>query len=133
MQDGATTRQAQLHVIVCETDDLLRTVLLDAFTEEGMDVTLCSSGEELEHTLKRKPQSVVVTELWTDSPIKVPASDRERLRRLATKTRVVVTTAKHLREELTELRLGDAIMLINKPYDLEQLLEAVRRAARASQ
>ncbi len=121
---------ARPHVIVCETDELLRIVLLDLFTDEGMDVTLCSSGEELEHTLEREPQSVVVTELWTDSPTQVPGSDRERLRRLATKTRVVVTTAKHLHEELTELRLGDAIMLINKPYDLEQLLEAVRRATR---
>jgi DNA-binding NtrC family response regulator len=89
-------------------------------------------SQELEHTLEREPRSSVVTELWTDSSTKASGSDRERLRRLATKTRVVVTTAKHLHEELTELAFGEAVMLVNKPYDLEQLLAAVRRATRRS-
>src|SRR5215210_6841063 len=97
MEDGATARQpamARPHVIACETDEMLQTVLLELFTDEGMDVTMCSSGEEVEQTLEREPQAVIVTELWDESPIQVAATDCERLERLAKKTHVIVTTAR---------------------------------------
>jgi DNA-binding NtrC family response regulator len=118
------------HVVLCESDDALRSVLLYLFADEGIQVSVCSSLAEIEQCLARERQSVVVTDCWTGSVRHLMASDRDGLTRLSHRAPVILATARPWTQEVASLGLGESVMVLDKPYDLDDLLTCVRRAGR---
>jgi DNA-binding NtrC family response regulator len=118
------------HVLLCESDDALRSVLQYLFADEGIEVMLCASLEEIEQRLAVEQHAVVVTDSWTGSVRHLSASDREGLTRVASSAPVVLTTARPWTADVAALGLGEAVMVLDKPYDLDDLLACVRQAER---
>lgn len=122
------------HVVLCENDAVLAGVLSDLFSSEGFDLTTCTSLAEITAALERDPSAVVVTDSWLGRPAGLLGIDTAGLQQVAAHTTVVLTTAwtgAGHRAALEALRLGDAVRVVPKPYDLDDLLDAVRSAVAA--
>ena len=122
------------HVVLCENNAALASLLGEFLSSEGFRLTTCTTLAEIETAVARDPASVVVTDSWLGGPPARPGIDTEGLRRLAVRTTVVLTTgwtgASHL-GSLQVLGVGDAVRLVRKPYDLDELLETIRSAVAA--
>jgi two-component system nitrogen regulation response regulator GlnG len=120
------------HVVLCENDAALAGLLVDLFSSEGFEVTTCASLAEITAALERDPSAVVVTDSWLGRPAGLLGIDTDGLQQVAAHTTVVLTTAwtgaAH-RAALDALGLGDTVRVVPKPYDLDDLLDAVRSAA----
>jgi DNA-binding NtrC family response regulator len=126
----------QPHVVLCESEAALARILTGFLGSEGFDLTPCLSLAEIETAVEQDPVAVVVTDSWLDGPPGLLGTDTAGLQHLAARTTVVLTTAwtgeSHL-AALAALGLGDALRVVPKPYDLDDLLSAVRSAVTAHQ
>jgi DNA-binding NtrC family response regulator len=119
-------------VLLCEHDSLLAKILMDLFADEHIVVTTCASLEEIEAALDDNPGAVIVTDSWTDSWCPDLSSlERATIARLAERTQVVVTTGRAWANKPADAGLGPQVAVISKPYDLDELVRAVRSAASA--
>lgn len=120
------------HVLLCEDDKALVSTLADFFADEGIDLTVCNSIEEVDRALDLYPGAVVMTDSWSrNSYDHIDAVDRDKLLRLSARTSLIVTTGRPWGAQLAELGQGDALVFVPKPYSLDDLLSAVRVAAAA--
>ena len=116
-------------VLLCEHDSVLARILIEFFASERIGVSECASLEEIESALIAYPDSVVMTDSWTDSRHgELSMCERDAINRLAQQTTVVITTARSWAQKASGLNLAPRVNVIPKPYDLEQLLEVVRTA-----
>lgn len=116
-------------VLLCEPDPVLAQILSDLFAEEHLEVIGCQSLGAIEDTLVRYPEAVVVTEAWTDRRQRaLSPRQQDELRQLSQRALVIVTTAHAWIQHVRELDLGDRVVVVPKPYDLDALVEAVRLA-----
>ena len=117
-------------VLLCEHDPLLAKILMDVFSDENIVVTACASLGAIEAGLEDNPGAIIVTDSWTDSwcPDLSPL-ERSTIARLAERTWVVVTTGRAWANKPAEAGLGPRVLVISKPYDLDELIRAVRSAA----
>jgi DNA-binding NtrC family response regulator len=119
------------HVVLCENEEALVRILTALLRSEGFDLTACTALAEIEAAIEQDPSAVVVTDSWLDGPPGLLGTDTEGLKQLASRTAVVLTTAwtgeAHL-ASLEALGLGDALRVVPKPYDLDDLLGAIRSA-----
>jgi two-component system, NtrC family, nitrogen regulation response regulator GlnG len=122
------------HVVLCESDAVLVRVLRDLFISEGFGLTLCTSLAEIEAAIEQDPSAVVVTNSWLGGPPGLLGIDTDSLQQVAAHTTVVLTTAWTSESQLAVLDahgLGDAVRVVPKPYDLDELLEATKSAVAA--
>ena len=119
-------------VLLCEHNPLLAKILMDLFGAENIVVTACASLAEIEAALDDNPGAIIVTDSWTDSwrPDLSPL-ERSTIARLAERTSVVVTTDRAWANKPADAGLGPQVAVISKPYDLDELIKAVRSAASA--
>ena len=114
-------------VLLCERNPLLARILTQFFASERIGVRECDSLEDIESALIEHPDAVVIADSWTDFRHgDLTASERDAIKRLAQRTTVVMTTGRSWAYKAPELDLGPRVSVILKPYDLEQLLDAVR-------
>jgi len=119
-------------VLLCEHDPLLAKILMDLFADENIVVTMCASLEEIEAALDDNPRAVIVTDSWTDSWCPdLSTLERATIAHLAERTHVVVTTGRAWANKPADAGLGPQVGVISKPYDLDELVSAVRSAASA--
>ena len=109
-------------------DSTLADVLCDLFEDEGLDVTVCGSLPELQMAVEQNPRAVVVTDSWTTSLETVLTPEhRKEILALAQTAEVILTTGRAWAHHSPKGDLGP-VEIIEKPYDLEQLMAAVRAA-----
>jgi DNA-binding NtrC family response regulator len=116
-------------VLLYERDPLLAKILVDVFTLEQVDVVECGSFADIDQALTEHAGAVVVTDPWTDSrEVRLSEAVRLNLNQLMLRTPVVVTTTGWWARKASELDLIPGVKVISKPYDLDELIDAVRAA-----
>ncbi len=125
---GRSQVRPRSRVLLLEDQPELRDVLLELLEDEDVDVTLCASLAELRLAVVAHPGAVVVTDSWsqTDSTV-LSAEQRADLIALGKSAPVIVTTGRAWATTSEEGELGNVIIL-PKPYDLDQLVQLVRSA-----
>jgi DNA-binding response OmpR family regulator len=119
----------RLRVLLCEHDAALAAVLVDLFSEEDIDVVRCGSFDELEAGALAHRDAVIVTDSWVEGGLaQLTDVEREQLRTLGTLTTVIMTTGRDWAKHTEGSALGDQIVVVPKPFDIEELLEEVRTA-----
>ncbi len=115
-------------ILVVEDDRDMREFIRDILAENGYPVTLAANGEEALARLEQEPLPIIVSDL------KMPVMDGRTLlgrisAREALRPFVILITAFGDIDEAVELIDRGAYDYIIKPFRMEQLLIAVRRAA----
>lgn len=123
-------------LLLLEDDQALRDLLIETLAEEGFRVTLVETFGALvaaADVAEVERPSVVVADFWGTSHRALSPTDRAEIRRLAALVPVVLLTGRTWAERADVADLGVAA-LVRKPFDVEHLLQTVRRvAAGASQ
>jgi two-component system response regulator MprA len=117
-------RAAPPRVLVVDDEPQVRATVREALALEGFDVLEAANGVEALARMKDTPPDAIVLDLW------MPVMDGWAFRRAQLEAApgipVVVLSALDLgRERLAELR---ASAVLGKPFDLDELFDAVRRA-----
>ena len=121
---------SRVRVLLCEHDPALESVLLDLFAEEEIDVVPCSSYGELEAGTRAHPDAVVVSDSWVEGGLaQLTELEREQLRTLGSRTPVIMTTGRDWAKAGSAPGLGERVIVIPKPYDIDDLVAAIRAAA----
>jgi DNA-binding NtrC family response regulator len=107
-------------------------LLVEVFRDEGIEVISCASLEEINAALRRHPDAVVVSDPWSRSTHPdLSADERHTITELAERARLILTTTRQWALQSENLALGEAVTVIPKPFDLDELVQAVRRPWRA--
>ena len=116
-------------LLLCEHNAQLATILIDLFKDENIAVRPCESLEEIEAAIDEEPDAIVLTDSWTGSwaPQLCPL-ERDAIKRLGERTYVVVTTGRAWAQHAVQGALGRRVAVIAKPYDLDEVVGAVRNA-----
>jgi DNA-binding NtrC family response regulator len=103
-------------------------LLVEVFSDEGIEVTTCASLADTKAALAEFPDAIVVSDPWSRSTHpNLSAEERGTIAELAARNRLILTTTRQLAPGSEELSLGDGVTVIPKPFDLEVLLRAVRQ------
>jgi DNA-binding NtrC family response regulator len=122
------TVSAQPRVLLCEHDPIMAWLLVEVFRDEGIEVTSCASLEEINAALLQHPDAVVVSDPWSRSARPdLSAEERHTIAELAARARLILTTTRQWALQSESLALGDGVTVISKPFDLDELLRAVRQ------
>jgi len=115
-------------VLLLENDNALKCVLLDLFDDEGLEVTACDTLGELQAAVRQYPGAAVVSDSWARGDyMHLSAQHHAEIVAVAKSVPVVLTTGRSWAKYITEGDLG-AVEILEKPYDLDRLLAALRVA-----
>jgi hypothetical protein len=118
-------------VLLFEDDPVLMAVLLDLLSDEDSDVTRCESLEEIQVAVGEYPGAVVVSDFWSEtSCVKLGEPERAEIQALGKTASVILTTARAWGARLGDKsQFGETVLVVPKPYDLDQLLAAISIAS----
>jgi len=128
-QTLSTWRPVLPRVLLYERDPLLARILVDVFAYEQVDVVECGSLADIDRALAEHAGAVVVTDPWTDyREVRLSEDERHNINLLRQRAQVVVTTTGAWARKASELDRIPGVKVISKPYDLDELIDAVRAA-----
>jgi DNA-binding NtrC family response regulator len=118
------------HVLVADDEALIRQSIRSVLGHEGFDVTLASSGAEAWARFQEVRPDVVLLDLVLGD---MDGMDLlRRMRQEAPDTKVVLISAHgSIESAVTAMKLG-GYDFIKKPFELDEIVAAVRNAARTS-
>src|SRR5690349_16445672 len=117
-------------VLVADDEALLRQSLRGALLQEGFDVQAAANGAEAWQRFAEDRPDVVVLDLVLGD-----ANGLDLMRKMrgeAPDTKVVVITAHGSIEQAVDAMKAGAYDFIKKPFELDEILAAVRNAVRTS-
>jgi two-component system response regulator AtoC len=118
------------HVLIADDELLIRQSIRGVLVQEGYDVVLAASGAEAWSRFREDKPDIVVLDLVLGD-----ADGLDLLRRMraeAPDTKVVIMSAHgSIESAVTAMKLG-AYDFIKKPFELEEIVAAVRNAERTS-
>src|SRR5215207_6477213 len=86
---------SRVRVLLCEHDPALESVLLDLFAEEQIEAIRCDSFVALEAGSRQYPAAIIVSDSWIEGGLaQLTDAERQQLKRLAARTRVIMTTGR---------------------------------------
>jgi CheY-like chemotaxis protein len=114
-------------ILVVDDDEDIREALVDVLRDEGYSVAAASSGREGLDKLATPPRPRLVLLDWNMAPMNGQAFLAELAQKpaVADEVRVAILTADP--RAASKLDPGRAVAFLNKPIDLEQLLEVISR------
>jgi DNA-binding NtrC family response regulator len=128
------TVTAQPRVLLCEHDPIMAWLLVEVFRDEGIEVITCASLDEINAALRQHPDAVVVSDPWSRSTHPdLSAAERHAIAELAERARLILTTTRQWALQAERLTLGDGVTVLAKPFDLDELVRAVRQPPRRCQ
>ncbi len=133
-RDALEGEPSRAPVLVVDDDDDIRACLREALQESGYRVYEASNGREALHWMRTVPECLVVL-LDLNMPIMdgfdVLRAVRHDMRLRRGHAFLVVTAYTHrpIPADVADLLHGMAIPLVPKPFDLNELLDAVHAAA----
>lgn len=119
---------SRARVLVVDDDEDIRQVLSMVLVQGGYDVSAAGDGKEALDLLERQPVDLVLLDM------KMPVMDgwafaKELRRRRATPPPIVSVTAAGDARKWAEEIGADGV--VAKPFDLDELLELIRRTVKA--
>ena len=118
-----------VHVLVFEDDPAIRQTLVEAFEEEGWQITVCHGLEEIQAAVCQYPAGVLVADSWrVELGQTLSPEYMAEIRSLARAVPVLLMPSWNWARHLRPGELGAAVM--PKPFDLGELIATVRRLAR---
>jgi DNA-binding NtrC family response regulator len=123
-------QRASASILLVEPEPALCQVLSEAFSDEGLSVTLCSNLADVARAVAAGRGEVAVVDAPPGSDVeRLAEMDRRYLAAVAQRVPTIVHSAHLWARELTAEELG-VLAIVLKPCDLEQLCRLVRTAAR---
>jgi two-component system, NtrC family, nitrogen regulation response regulator GlnG len=116
-----------LDVWIVDDDASIRWVLERALKQAGMDATAFENAESVLHALRREEPDVLVTDIRMPGKSGLDLLDEIRTRR--PRLPVIVMTAHSDLDSAVAAYQGGAFEYLPKPFDIDQAVELVRRAA----
>jgi DNA-binding NtrC family response regulator len=117
-------------VLLYEDDAALASILAELFADEQIEVRRCTSLEEIQAALGDSPSAIVVSDCWShDTRGQISSREVDEIVALGRVAPVIVTTGRSWPARTSELSLGERVVVIQKPYDVDQLLDTIRGAA----
>lgn len=113
-------------LLVVEDDGAVRTTLVTFLELEGYKVDAVGSSREALERLARQSYPVVITDIYLDD--RTGLDVLEEARRRDPSCAVILMTARGTLETVMAATRGGAFDYIAKPFELERMLEAIRRA-----
>ncbi len=118
----------QLEVWVVDDDESVRWVLEKALRQADMQPRSFERGEHLLDAIEKETPDVLITD------VRMPGMDGlallERLSRICPDLPVIVVTAHSDLENAVAAYQGGAFEYLPKPFDIDEAIELVRKAAR---
>jgi DNA-binding response OmpR family regulator len=118
-------------VLLYDNDPFLQYLLVDVFLDEDIDVSRCGSLADIHAGLDEYPDAIVVSDSWSNPACRtLPPDEHQALVGLAARARLIVATTRHWALHPENLDLGENVTVLAKPFDLEDLVGAVRSRGR---
>ena len=116
-------------LLVVEDDSAVRTTIVTFLELEGYQVEAAASTREALERLERQPYAIVISDIYLDD--RTGLDVLEAARRRDPSCAVILMTARGTMETVMAATRGGAFDYIAKPFELERLLETIRRAEQA--
>ncbi len=122
-----------LRVVFAEDDDAMRQLVTASLSRRGFDVVECSNGTELAAIIERHfergaypPVDVIVSDV--QMPGRTGLECLKGVRHISQKVPFIIITAFGDKKTYEEALEAGATAVFDKPFDLEELVQAIRRA-----
>ncbi len=116
-------------LLVVEDDDAVRTTIVTFLELEGYAVDAVSSTREAIERLNQSAYPIVISDIYLDERTGLDVLEAARGRDAS--CAVILMTARGTMETVMAATRGGAFDYIAKPFELEKLLDAVKRAEKA--
>jgi len=117
---------ARPRILVADDDFQLLSVITRALEQDGADVVRASSGDELIERLAEGPYALVITDI--SMPWMTGLQAMHSARYLGLSTPVIVMTALKGEEIAQQVAaLGDNVLFLRKPFELQELEAAMAK------
>ena len=120
---------AQQRLLVVEDDPGVRTTIVTCLELEGYDVDAASSTKEAIERLAAASYPIVISDIYIDD--RTGLDVLEAARRKDPGCSVILMTARGTMETVMAATRGGAFDYIAKPFDLDRIIETVKRAEAA--
>jgi len=129
----ASQRLAGVRVLVTDDSDINREVALRILGAEGAAVSLASNGREAVDWLQQNPDAVDIVLMDVQMPVLDGYEATRLLRQLPrfADLPIVALTAGAFKSQQDEARDAGMDAFVAKPFNVDELMEVVRRMARA--
>jgi CheY-like chemotaxis protein len=112
-------------VLLVDDEEMIRTMGKRMISAAGHDVTLADSGSSALHTYRANAQEIDLVVLDLSMPEMDGAECFEKLREINPAVRVLICTGHGKRQDTEEMLARGARGMVRKPFDLDQLSEAI--------
>jgi DNA-binding NtrC family response regulator len=116
-------------LLVVEDDSAVRMTLVTFLEAEGYGVDAVSSTREALSRLEEKAYPIVISDIYVDDRTGLDVLDAAR--RKDPRCSVILMTARGTMETVMAATKGGAFDYVAKPFDLDRMLETLKRAERA--
>jgi CheY-like chemotaxis protein len=116
-----TTRR----VLLIEDEEVIREVVREVLLDEGFEVIAAASGEQALNALQRDGIQIILTDI--NMPGRFDGIEVAAFARRSHPALPVVFITGRPNEAERALRIGKPCVLVKKPFDLDHLMEMVRR------
>src|SRR2546425_9217093 len=128
-QHGGIELMPQPRLLVVEDDPGVRTTIVTCLELEGYEVDAASSTKEAIDRLAAVSYPIVITDIYIDD--RTGLDVLEAARRKDPGCSVILMTARGTMETVMAATRGGAFDYIAKPFDLDRIIETVKRAEAA--
>ncbi|TRD12605.1 nitrogen regulation protein NR(I) [Erythrobacter insulae] len=118
-------------VLLVEDDQAIAIVMIAALEEEGFAIEHCASMAERDRWLSRQTFDVMVTDVMLEDGDGLDSL--EAVREIAPKMPVIVLSAQNTLDTAVRASDSDAFEYFPKPFDLDEVVQAVQQACGARQ
>jgi DNA-binding NtrC family response regulator len=116
-------------LLVVEDDAGVRTTIVNFLELEGYAVDAAASSDEALARLDQNPYPIIISDIYIDG--RTGLDVLEAARRKDPSCSVILMTARGTMETVMAATIGGAFDYIAKPFDLDRMLETVKRAEAA--
>lgn len=113
-------------LLIVEDDAGVRTTIVNFLELEGYTVDAASSTDEALERLKQQAYPIVISDIYIDARTGLDVLEAARLKDPSCS--VILMTARGTMETVMAATRGGAFDYIAKPFDLDRMLETVKRA-----
>ena len=120
------------HVLVVDDNDDFRSLLKMALEREGFHVATAANGQDALVALRSRPAEVMVTDIFM--PGKEGIETISEVRKQFPAMRIVAMSGRPSATDFDPLSIAaelGAAKTLKKPFDIDELIDAVRRLAAA--